>query len=60
MTEIIFGLGSHSTLFDVISTALTEIEEVFGAPREIVANAPGIRRSASSNGRVFGPPIRFN
>jgi twitching motility protein PilT len=42
MAEIIFGLGSHSTLFDVITTALAEIEQVFGAPREIAASAPGI------------------
>lgn len=42
MTEIIFGLGSHCTLFDVITTALGEIEQVFGAPREIVARSVGI------------------
>lgn len=42
MVDIIFGLGSHSTLFDVITAASNEIEHRFGAPREIVARAAGI------------------
>lgn len=46
MAEIIFGLGAQSTLVDVIATSLAEIEQVFGAPREIVATSSGIAVSA--------------
>lgn len=42
MADIIFGLGSHSTLFDVITTAAAEVEHTYGPPRQIVAQAAGI------------------